>query len=225
MTMQNQPMEVLPAVTDKSLNLYSKQTAIAREKVLNSDSIPHISTDDVRRIADVAGLGKHGYRDRLLVIALFDGALRVSECLAIVPGRITRTPDGCVIKDVQGKSYKGNLRVGDVAISSSLYSELLVYCRNFNIGKDERIFPFSRTRAFQIIQSAMDKAGIRKPDHVGAVHVLRHSGCIERLRATGNPRAVQVQLRHKNAAMTLRYMKTLSDEESLKIQQGVDFKW
>jgi integrase len=176
-------------------------------------------------MVQVARSGRLGERDRLLIMALFDGAFRVSECLAIRPGNIIQTPDGCLVKDVQGKSYRGHLRVGDVAISSSLYKELMTYCYQHHVPEDGLIFPFSRTRAFQIVSKVMKKAGIRKPDHVGAVHVLRHSGCIERLRATGNPRAVQVQLRHKNAAMTLRYMKTLSDEESLKVQQAVDFRW
>ncbi len=39
---------------------------------------------------------------------------------------------------------------------------------------------------------------------------------------TDNPNAVQDQLRHKEARMTLRYLKT---QESLKIQQELDFQW
>ncbi len=31
--------------------------------------------------------------------------------------------------------------------------------------------------------------------------------------------------RHKSALMTMRYLKTLSADESLKIQQAVDFGW
>ena len=65
----------------------------------------------------------------------------------------------------------------------------------------------------------------RKPEHVGTVHVLRHSGALARLAATGNPKAVQDQLRHKEARMTLRYLKTLSAQESIKIQQDVDSQW
>jgi len=79
------------------------------------------------------------------------------------------------------------------------------------------------------VTDAFDKAGIPRPtkerDHVGGVHILRHSGAIERLRLTGNPRATQNQLRHKSALMTMRYLKTLTADESLKIQQGVDFRW
>ncbi len=43
------------------------------------------------------------------------------------------------------------------------------------------------------------------PPHVGAVHVLRHSGALERLKDTGNPQALQEQLGHTTAEMTLRY--------------------
>jgi integrase len=75
------------------------------------------------------------------------------------------------------------------------------------------------------VDRAFQEAGLRKPEHVGTVHVLRHSGAIARLEATGNPKAVQDQLRHKEARMTLRYLKTLSAQESLRIQQGVDFRW
>jgi integrase len=83
----------------------------------------------------------------------------------------------------------------------------------------------STTRVWQIVDRAFGAAGIKKPEHVGTVHVLRHSGAIARLAATGNPKAVQDQLRHKEARMTLRYPKTLSAQESIKIQQGVDFGW
>ena len=118
---------------------------------------------------------------------------------------------------------------GVVAISASIAAELQSYCYRAKIGESERIFPVSRSQAFRIVTQAFDKAGIPRPskerDHVGGVHILRHSGAIERLRLTGNPRATQSQLRHKSALMTMRYLKTLSADESLKIQQAVEFQW
>jgi len=48
---------------------------------------------------------------------------------------------------------------------------------------------------------------------------------IERLKQGGNPKAVPDQLQHKSAQMTLRYLKTVSADESLKIQEGIDFHW
>jgi integrase len=48
---------------------------------------------------------------------------------------------------------------------------------------------------------------------------------IERLRQIGNPKAVQDRLRHKSALITMRYLKTLSVDESLRIQQSVEYQW
>ena len=133
---------------------------------------------------------------------------------------LVQTAPGWVARIV-GKGDK----VTEVAISPSLASRLLAYAYNQGIERDQRFFPITSTRVWQIVDRAFDAAGIRKPEHVGTVHVLRHSGAIARLAATGNPKAVQDQLRHKDARMTLRYLKTLSTQESLKIQQGVDFQW
>ncbi len=69
----------------------------------------------------------------------------------------------------------------------------------------------------------MVNAGVVKPDGVGTIHVLRHSGTLERLRVTRIPKAIQDQLRLSSARMTLRYMKTLVTEESLATNQAVDF--
>ncbi len=83
----------------------------------------------------------------------------------------------------------------------------------------------SRVRVHQIVKEAFQTGGVAKPEHVGAVHVLRHSGAIARLEENGNPKALQDQLRHQDAKMTLRYLKTVSAKRSLEIQQGVDFRW
>ena len=104
-------------------------------------------------------------------------------------------------------------------------AKLHSYAYRFKIVPASRLFPITPARVWQIVDRAFDVAEIRKPDHVGTVHVLRHSGAIARLAATGNPKSVQDQLRHKQARMTLRYLKTLSPIESLRIQQEVDFRW
>ena len=64
----------------------------------------------------------------------------------------------------------------------------------------------------------MDKAGVIKPDGVGSVHVLRHSGVIQRLKRAGNPKAVQDQLRHKSALMTSRYNSNGTGNRACKVE-------
>jgi len=206
-------------------NKTAKVSAIQRAEVGAADYVPHVSAGQVKLMATAAGQNKrHGERNALLIKFLFDGCLRVSEALAVRPVDLQRTPDGWTVRIV-GKGNKS----GMVAISASIAAELQSYCYRAKIGENERIFPVSRSQAFRIVTDAFDKAGIPRPskerDHVGGVHVLRHSGAIERLRLTGNPRATQSQLRHKSALMTMRYLKTLSADESLKIQQAVDFQW
>ena len=82
----------------------------------------------------------------------------------------------------------------------------------------DRFFNITRSQAFRVVVRAFARAGIPRPirdrDRVGAVHILCHSGAIARLKRTGNPKAVQDQLRHKSALMTMRYMKTLSADET-----------
>ena len=53
--------------------------------------------------------------------------------------------------------------------------------------------------------------------------LLRHSDAIERLRQTGNPKALQLHLGHSSTLMTMRYLSTLTAEDALRIQQEVRF--
>jgi len=52
---------------------------------------------------------------------------------------------------------------------------------------------------------------------------LRHSDAIERLRQTGNPKALQINLGHVSPMMTMCYLSTLTAEDALRIQQEVEF--
>ncbi|MBM4461758.1 MAG: site-specific integrase [Chloroflexi bacterium] len=213
----------LVAVTPRlpRLNKSAQRQAIVRAQVAESGYVPHLGLAEVTAIAEAAGSsGRHQDRDRLLVQTLFDACLRISEALRVRPRDIKQDPTGWHL-EIFGKGKKP----GIAAISSSLAAQLQAYAYRHGLNIEEQFFPITRTRAFQIVDAAMAKAGVTKPDHVGAVHILRHSGAIERLRVTGNPKAVQDQLRHTTARMTLRYFKTLQAEESLRVQQGVDFGW
>ena len=182
--------------------------------------VPHLDLDAVQRLIDAASHASTGQRDALLIAALFDGCFRVSELLALRPRNLRSSAHGWSAQ-VVGKRGK----LGEVALSSSLVAKLQAYAYQAELPKDARFFPVTRGRVHQIAQRAFEEAGLQKPDHVGAVHVLRHSGAIARLEATGNPKALQDHLRHVDARMTLRYLKTVSAKRSLEIQQEVDFKW
>ena len=76
----------------------------------------------------------------------------------------------------------------------------------------------------QVVERAAEAVGLVKPDGVGLVHLLRHSGAIARLRATGDPRSVQAQLGHSSPEMTMRYWRTVTVDEGIAVQASVDLE-
>jgi integrase len=75
--------------------------------------------------------------------------------------------------------------------------------------------------AYWIIRRSGEQSGLSKKIYP---HLLRHSCAIERLKQTGNPRALQLHLGHSTPLMTMRYLATLGAEESLRIQHEVKFE-
>ena len=199
----------------QKLTKSDQRLAVRRAEAGAADYVPHLTLADIRALGE-----RVKERDRLLIELLFDGCLRCSEAILIRPKDILESTNGWQVR-ILGKGRKHSA----VAISASLAAQLQSYAYRRNIPPDQRLFAINRHRVFQIVSKAMALAGIAKPDGVGAVHILRHSGAIERLRRTGNPKAVQDMLRHRSARMTLRYMKTLSHEESMAIQQTVEYDW
>lgn len=198
--------------------------AIKRSRATSSGGyVPHLTLDEVQLLAQaVKDQSKAKFKDRnsLLVKTLFDACLRCSEALGLRPMDIIEVNGDYRVR-ILGKGNKYR----EAAISASLIESLRSYARLSGMKKNDKFWPFSRRRVHQMIKNGMEYAGIRKPDHVGAVHVLRHTGAIARVKITGNPKSVQDQLGHSDASMTLRYLKTVQKEESLEIQGGVDFQW
>ena len=188
----------------------------------NARPVPHWGIKEVMALVEAArqrGRGGKGDRDALLIQTIFDGALRVSEALGVRPMDVSRTDGGYRLR-VDGKTGPR-----EVAVSPSLVALLQSYAYEIHLLRDGRFFPINRHRVWQIVDLAAELAGLAKPPGVGTVHILRHSGAIERMRESGNPRSVQDQLGHATPAMTLRYFRTLAAEEALRIQEEVDFGW
>jgi integrase len=184
--------------------------------------VPHWGLAEVQRLIAAAkerGKGYKGERDGLLIQSLFDGTLRVSEVLGVRPVDIIRTDNGYRLQVVGKRGYR------QAAVSPSVVAHLQSYAYERGMDRTDRFFRFNKHRAWQIVDAAVELAGLTKPPGVGTVHVLRHSGAIERLRVSGNYRSIQEQLGHVTVVMTMRYFKTLTAQEALRIQEGVDFQW
>jgi integrase/recombinase XerD len=176
--------------------------------------VPYLTPEEVARLGQ-ACLGRHRARDELLILTLFQTGLRISEALSLTPRKIGSFAGGAVLR-IEGKGKKPRL----VACPELLAHRLKSYAFDRQLELDDRIFQINRKRAWQIIKEAAGRAGSNKKVYP---HLLRHSDAIERLRQTGNPRALQLHLGHASPLMTMRYLATLTAEEALRIQQEVKF--
>jgi integrase len=116
---------------------------------------------------------------------------------------------------------KGEKKETMTACPDNLAYMLKSYAYTKNLKPNDRIFNITRQRAWQIVKEVGLQAGFTKKIWC---HLFRHSDAIYRLRMTGNPKALQHHLNHRSPIMTLRYLATLTHEDSLRIMQGVDFE-
>ena len=177
--------------------------------------VSFITEAEVYRLADVAKAMRAGERNELLVLTMFQAALRVTEAIKL---RVMdkATMDNKHLLLVQGKGNKPRL----VAIPEKLSYHLGDYAQRQGLKPDDRFFAVSRVRAWQIIKECASKAGI---DRRVYCHLLRHGGAIARLKRTGNPKSLQIHLGHSDMKMTMRYLATMQVVESLETESGVEF--
>jgi integrase/recombinase XerD len=150
-----------------------------------------------------------------LVNLLFQTGLRISEALNLTPSHIQRF-EGKPVLSVIGKGRKIRM----IGIPERLADRLKSYAYEKKLGGRDRLFPINRSRAWQIVKRASVGAGFNKRIYP---HIFRHSGALERLRQTGNPKALQLHLGHSSTLMTMRYLNTLTQEDAVRINQDVQF--
>jgi len=177
--------------------------------------VPYLTVEEVRAMAR-ACQGRHQVRNELLISTLFQTGLRISEALSLTPRQVSSYVGHAVLY-IEGKGKKPRM----VACPDVLAHRLKSFAFDRKLGLDERLFRINRKRAWQIIKEAAEQAGITKKVYP---HLLRHSDAIERLRQTGNPKALQIHLGHNSPLMIMRYLSTLTAEDALRIQQEVEFE-
>jgi len=185
----------------------------ARKEYSKSFSIvPYLTQEETKRL--VEKVSKE--RDRLLILLLFQTGLRISEALSLTP-KSFQVFEGYPIIHVIGKGKKKRM----IACPEVLAYRIRSYCYEKKIQENERIFDISRVQAWKIIKKAGKEAGLTKRIYP---HLLRHSDAIERLRQTGNPKALQHHLGHSSITMVMRYLSTLTMEDALRVQREVRFE-
>ena len=106
--------------------------------------VSFITEAEVYRLANVAKVMRNGERNELLILTMFQSALRVTEAtkLKVVD---KATMDNKHLLLVQGKGNKPRL----VAIPEKLSYHLGDYAQRQGLKPEDRFFPISRVRAWQ----------------------------------------------------------------------------
>lgn len=196
----------------KMRSLVPVRTALSKAQRIVAYLTPH----EVSLLAEEAKKGRKGEGDSLLVLLLFQTGLRISEALSLTPSKIELFEGKPALRFI-GKGRKERV----VALPERLADKLRSFAYQNEIKQNEKFFSINRQRTWQILKEVSIKAGITKRVYP---HLLRHSDAIERLRQTGHPKAVQHHLGHSSPVMVMKYLSTLTHEDSLRIQQQVEFE-
>lgn len=201
-------MEGTKAISIRRLGSLVRKSALS--------PVPYLRPEEVSAIIEASRKFRYGERNALLIKVLYQCGLRISEALSLTPSHLTRV-DGIPCMRILGKGGKERL----VHVPENLFSQLLAFAYQKGLKPNESFFKLNRKNAHKMIVKAANLAGIKKRVYP---HLLRHSCAIERLRQTGNPKALQMHLGHSTLTMTMRYLSTLTMEEALKIQSQVKFE-
>jgi integrase/recombinase XerD len=188
-----------------------RHTALAKSQRV----VPYLTPSEAIMLAKEAEKGRQGVRDSLLILLFFQTGLRISEALSLTPASIQKF-EGKPVLSIIGKGRKAR----SVACPERLVDRLKSYAYEKKLSSSDRFFPIKRSRGWQIIKAASLNAGFNKRVFP---HLLRHSDAIERLRQTGNPKALQLHLGHSSTLMTMRYLSTLTQEDAIRVQGEVSF--
>lgn len=179
-------------------------------------TVAYLAQSEVKLLCETVQEGRNGVRNSLLIKTLFQCALRISECLSLTPAHLQKWDGRQPVIEIIGKGNKRRM----VSIPQRLVDQLRAFAFQERLTSHDRFFKINRSQAWRVITTAARKTGFTKRIHP---HLFRHSGSIERLKQTGNPKSLQMFLGHSSPQMTMRYLSTLSAEDSLAIEGQVEF--
>lgn len=145
-------------------------------------------------------------RTFLLTLA-YTGA-RISEVLALTPGRVDHI-NGVIIIESLKKRRRGIFRA--VPVPASLLDEVAAIWPT-SVGAEHRHFwPWCRTTAWQHVKECMTSAGIAGP--YASPKALRHGFAVGALNANVPLTLIQKWLGHSRLSTTAIYADAVGDEE------------
>jgi len=97
-----------------------------------------------------------------------------------------------------------------VPIQADIAGTIAAYCMKTRIKENDRIFPITRIRAYQIISNAAEKAGIEKGRR--HPHVFRHGFAVNAVLSGVPPMVLRRWMGHASMDTTLIYTEVLAQD-------------
>lgn len=209
------PINNLPEVTGASrspvLTDRGRRAIAEYRSGSSAERIVYLAKEEVYKILDTCTeKDKTAY---LLMLFLWKTGLRISEALALKKGDINFFDKTATVKWLK----KRRLAVRSIPLESDLAYKLSVYCSNLKL--DDRLFPFRRQWALQIIYDHAKLANLNK--HVSC-HTFRHSFAVHFLKETRDLPALQKLLGHAQITTTMVYLR-LSHADLRKELENANF--
>lgn len=167
----------------------------------------YLTPDEVEALIRAAGsVGRHGHRDRTLILICYRHGLRVSELIALRWDQIDLKAGRLhVVRLKNGTPSTHPLRGPELRALRRLQRE---YQRSTYVFMTERKGPVTASTFRKVMARAGREARLPFPVHP---HMLRHA-CGFKLANDGqDTRAIQAYLGHRNITHTCRYTELASD--------------
>ncbi len=191
----------------KSLFTFATQQAHIPFNVAAAIRLPKTNPNLAGRILTqeaVMALIKAGAteRDRTFLLLMYAIGARVSEMCGLTWRDFTHRSNGIVQVTILGKGEK----LRSVIVPPSVWEQLQLIRTSC-----ERVFPFSRREAHNIIKRAVKSAGL---DPKVSCHWVRHCHAIHAIANGAKIHVVRDTLGHSNISVTNWYLESMPDESS-----------
>lgn len=161
----------------------------------------YLTPDEIERLMNAAGkLGRHGFRDRTLILIAYRHGLRVSELVSLRWDQIDLKQGLLAVTRLKGGVDSTHpVRGPEIRALKRVRRE---YEPSPYVFQTERRGPLTTSAVRKIIVRAGEGAGLGFPVHP---HMLRHA-CGYKLANDGHDtRAIQLYMGHSNIQHTCRY--------------------